>query len=639
MNSRSLLFLFFITFIIPSLSAQIQLEQLEDNQVIKEFLRKYPEKLQQKNTQVCPTISLTLPFFEDFSNNENGVFPTCDKWQDNHAFVNQTMAFNPPSFGTATLDGINADGRPYDTIADPNIASAADTLTSQLIDLSSYNSFDNLIFSFFYQAQGLADRPEINDSLIIEFRDTANNWITIQRFSGISNQVSQLDTLDFNQSFTILDDPAFFHTNFQFRFRNKASICGNNDHWHLDHIYLDENRTDTVAPVYYSDICYTKAPVSAFKKYTAIPWQHFSTDLWNDTLSMRTFNHSNQSGALDRTYIIEDTADLGNPIITVSTPSFNYLPSPNFRDSYDTILNTSNFGLLNLSGPTQLRSKYVIDNPTAFQNSSLYQNSDTAYTYTTLDNYFAYDDGVPEMRAFLQGVGTQLAVEFNTTVDDTLRGIYFHLPYYINRNAQQDFINVKVWLNNLNNEVYSKDILRLRYVGGFGGYYYVPLTDFDGIATPLSISANSTFYVGWQQSSTTPVPVGIDRSVDRDDKTYVKVGGNPWTNADINCAVMIRPLLSNDPNPAIIGTEQVQNQKIKLNLFPNPSQGIINLLCDECSQLNEYSISIYNSLGQEVYQSKTFVNQIDLTELTKGIYFLSMYKEGKSISNQKFILK
>jgi hypothetical protein len=102
---------------------------------------------------------------------------------------------------------------------------------------------------------------------------------------------------------------------------------------------------------------------------------------------------------------------------------------------------------------------------------------------------------------------------------------------------------------------------------------------------------------------------------------------------------MIRPLLSNDPNPAIIGTEQVQNQKIKLNLFPNPSQGIINLFCDECSQLNEYSISIYNGLGQEVYQSKTFVNQIDLTELTKGIYFLSMYKEGKSISNQKFILK
>jgi hypothetical protein len=300
--------------------------------------------------------------------------------------------------------------------------------------------------------------------------------------------------------------------------------------------------------------------------------------------------------------MIEDTADLGNPVITVSTPSFNYLPSPNFRDSYDTVINSANFGLLNLSGPTQVRSKYIIDNPTAFQNSSLFQNSDTAYTFTTLDNYFAYDDGVPEMRAFLQGVGTQLAVEFNTTVDDTLRGIYFHLPYYINRNAQQDFINVKVWLNDLNNEVFSKDILRLRYVGGFGGYYYVPLTDFDDNPTPISIGANSKFYVGWQQSSVNPVPVGVDRSIDRDDVTFVKVGGNPWINSDINCAVMLRPLLSNDPNPAIIATEQVHNQQINLHIFPNPSQGIINLLCEECSHSDDYQISIYNSLGQIIYQ-------------------------------------
>jgi len=621
-----------------SIFSQIQLVPLDENLEIIDYLEKYPEKRQQKNTQVCSTLTLTLPFFDDFANNPNGYYPDCAKWQDNHAFINQTMAQNPPSIGTATLDGLNAEGRPYDPLVDPNNAFAADTLSSQLIDLSGKTAANNIIFSFYYQQQGLSDRPEINDSLILEFLDTANNWQLMSRHAGVSNAVSQLDIPGFNQGFVIMDNAAFFHAAFQFRFRNKASICGNNDHWHLDHIYIDENRTDTTSPVYYSDVCFTAAPISAFKKYTAIPWQHFDASLWNDTLSMRNFNHSNQSGALDRTYTIEDTA--GTAILSVATPSFNYNPSPNIRDSYDTVL-TGAFASYNPLGPTLLRSTYTIDNPTAFQNNSLFTNSDTALRYTILDNYFAYDDGTPEMRCLLQGIGTQLAVEFKTTVADTLRGIYFHLPYYLNRNSEDDFINVKVWVNNLSAEVFSRDIYRLRYVVGFGGYHYVQLLDFAGDPTPVALPANTTFYVGWQQASSVPVPVGIDRNSDRDDRTFVKVGGNAWVNTDINCAVMIRPLLSPDNNPTIIGTEEpaLPAKKLSMQVFPNPSSGLINLVCEGCDPNAPYQLRVYNQLGQLVQQT-AFQNSLDLSVLAQGLYTLTLWNEaGQNLGQSRLLLR
>ena len=614
-------------------NAQVILGPLEENQSLISF-----KDEQHKNLQICPTLVLSLPFFDDFANNPNAYHPNCAKWQDNHAFINDNMAFAPPSIGTATLDGLDSGGRPYDKTADPNAAFPADTLTSQIIDLSGKTAASNIILSYFYQAQGFADRPESGDSLFLEFLDIDTVWQKIIAYDGISNAVSQLDTPRFNQDFVILDDSRYFHANFQFRFRNLAAICGNNDHWHLDHVYMDENRTDTTAPVYYSDICYSTVPMQAFKKYSAIPWRHFESSLWNDTLRMRTFNHSSQSGTLDRTYTIEDTANLGNFFMNVATPSFNYLPSPNIRDSYDTILSGS-FGAFAPTGPTQLRSRYTIDNPTAFQGNPLFVNSDTAYRYTTLDNYFAYDDGTPEMRAFLQGIGTQLAVEYKTTVDDTLRGIYFHLPHYINRNAEDDFINVKVWVDNLQNEVFSRDILRLRYVGGFGGMYYVQLADFAGILTPIGLPANTTFYIGWQQASSVPVPVGVDRSIDRDDVTFVKVGGNAWQNTDINCAVMIRPVLSPDENPILIPTEHLANtQKVSLNIYPNPSEGIFNLQCSSCTEGEDYKLNVFNSLGQ-LTTTCSFSNTLDLGQFPSGLYYITLSKNEQLIDSQRIYKK
>ena len=132
------LFIFLLFFSCSNGNAQVILGPLEENQSLISF-----KDEQHKNLQICPTQVLSLPFFDDFANNPNAYHPNCAKWQDNHAFINDNMAFAPPSIGTATLDGLDPGGRPYDKTADPNGAFPADTLTSQLIDLSGKTAANN----------------------------------------------------------------------------------------------------------------------------------------------------------------------------------------------------------------------------------------------------------------------------------------------------------------------------------------------------------------------------------------------------------------------------------------------------------------------------------------------------------------
>ena len=150
--SINIALLFAVSIISTKLSGQIILTNLEDNPTITSARNLNTEK----NLQICPTQVLTLPFFDDFANNPNAYHPDCSRWQDNHAFINDNMAYAPPSIGTATLDGLDPGGRPYDKTADPNSAFPADTLTSQVIDLSGKTAANNIILSFFYQAQGFA---------------------------------------------------------------------------------------------------------------------------------------------------------------------------------------------------------------------------------------------------------------------------------------------------------------------------------------------------------------------------------------------------------------------------------------------------------------------------------------------------
>lgn len=615
----------------PTLFAQgVQLLPLEENLALK-------KRSQLKNNQVCPNLQLSLPFFEDFANNPNGIYPDCSRWQDNQAYINDQFGYLPPSLGVATLDGLDQTGAPYDANASVSIPEAADTLTSQTIDLDNRNLSDQIVLSYFYQPQGWGDRPEEGDSLLLEFLDQNGNWQAVRAHAGAPSSLSTTDLIDFEEELVVLDTQ-FLHANFQFRFRNLATITGNNDHWNLDYIYLDANRDSSQASNY-ADVSFRMRPKSPLAPYTAVPWRHFDNTLWSDSVVMQCFNHNGLSGTLDRRYQVYDSAQTGFLLLNSQVPATTYAPSPNADDDYrDLSLNA--FSPFLPSQTTELISRYIIENPSDFQSAARYQANDTAYLKTQLSNYFAYDDASAEMRIIVQGIGTQLAVAFQAQVDDTLRGIYFHLPYFTNRDAELDFINVKVWEDSAGvpgQELFSKDIYKLRYVEGFNGFHYMPLSDFADSLTPIALAAGSRFHIGWQQASSTPVPVGFDRNnSDAEAFTHVKVGGNAWQDLALGGAVMIRPVLSPSANPVIVSSTTTLASKTTLDwkVFPNPLAEV--LMIEGLEERPNAELQLYNSLGQLVAQSPA-QSRWTLPQLPSGIYYLSVWENGQCLGSKKLL--
>jgi len=70
-------------------------------------------------------------------------------------------------------------------------------------------------------------------------------------------------------------------------------------------------------------------------------------------------------------------------------------------------------------------------------------------------------------------------------------------------------------------------------------------------------------------------------------------------------------------------------------LFPNPTKGLINI--DENFTDNDFTISVFNTYGDLVLQSRNS-KQIDLSDFSNGIYFLSVTTENKNSINKKIIL-
>jgi len=72
-----------------------------------------------------------------------------------------------------------------------------------------------------------------------------------------------------------------------------------------------------------------------------------------------------------------------------------------------------------------------------------------------------------------------------------------------------------------------------------------------------------------------------------------------------------------------------------VEIYPNPTNSILNIKNDYNTKINR--ISIYNSLGQkqiEIYQN---TNQIDISKLKNGVYFIEFETDGKHI--RKNIIK
>ena len=154
---------------------------------------------------------LTLPFFDDFSTSE--VYPDTAKWDEvsYSVFVNPDFPLYSPNHQAATFDALDYLGKVYQN-ADW-IPFEADVLQSDPIRLDSVfvpvvkalTPADSIYFSFFYQPQGVGDKPEPWDTLILEFAYPTGDsvfarldsiWVPVSMYlSGPSDTLRPGDTV------------------------------------------------------------------------------------------------------------------------------------------------------------------------------------------------------------------------------------------------------------------------------------------------------------------------------------------------------------------------------------------------------------------------------------------------------------
>jgi hypothetical protein len=555
------------------------------------------------------------------------------QWVDRHSYFNSHLPYFPPSKGVATLDGLNQYGRPYDTIG-KDVDGIADYLTTVPFDFSTKTFADSIYLSFLYQAQGLGDYPDKKDSLVVEFYDDRGLWQTIWAKAGFnSNEVVSIDSMVFKRVMIqiprqiVLSDPNYFHDSFMFRFKNYATISGNNDHWHIDYVKLDEGRNlfDTTI----KDANFVYELPSVLKDYTLMPSKQYRG--------------------------IQDLKD------TIIGWNRNILPAPivSFykyqckNENSGTIYGQNNTGIpysANPIVPLYLKPISELNYPTAIQDSTyittkvfidpsdIYTSNDTASHRQFFFNEMAYDDGSAEMAYGIEGVGTKkVAYRFVLPKKDTLAAIKI-LFSNIDYPVFNLFFNFNIWTSigmhgkteRIIKTITNKKPLYRDSINGFVTF---------GLDTPLEVQ--DTIYVGWTQSDERNIQIGYDRNNTNGlNNTFVFLN-NIWSKSNIvnnksnGGSPMIRLILDGKRNyrgSNTAGEITIQKDE-KISFYPNPVSDFLSI---DAPDYSEKEMVIYDMLGKTIYKT-AFKSSLktDLSLLNNGFYIIHFIEKGKLIQSEK----
>ncbi|NOR88020.1 MAG: hypothetical protein GQ527_10455, partial [Bacteroidales bacterium] len=315
-------YIFLILFgycLIHTTQAQEQLLDLQIDPELNNYYRTH--QLLWKNKEVNEPMN--LPFFDDF--NQDDYRPNTELWIGDNVYINKKFQLFPPDLGVATFDAMDGSGHIHANGS--QYAFPADTLLSQPIRLDSIADpvlrpmlvKDSLYLSFYYQPQGRGNAPEEIDVLTLEFYSPhLGHWFHVWSSEGmrLDTFYSQKGVFAQQVFIPITDSLRYFHSDFQFRFHNFASLAGNNqadwqsnaDHWNIDLVWLDKDRT--VMDSGYRKIAFVNQPPSMIKRYQAMPYRQYRNDPTNsmkDTIkSILISNLDNTAYAASYAYKISN---------------------------------------------------------------------------------------------------------------------------------------------------------------------------------------------------------------------------------------------------------------------------------------------------------------------------------------------
>jgi len=626
---------------------------IKENQQHKEISKK------KSTSEHAP---LLLPFFEDFSNYTG--YPNEKLFMDKQAFVNNTFPVFPPTIGVVTLDALNEHGEIYPHL--DQLSRGADTLTSRYIRLDSLFLVDNIsqitpadsiYFSFYFQPGGggvagagaegrIGNQPQKNDSLVLEFgytvlEDTVyvTYWNHVWASPGFSiDEWLAEDTLEyFRQVLIPITENKYLCDNFQFRFRNYASLEpqqgitgweGNVDQWHIDYIRLDVNRSYN--DVYTNDLAFVSPTTSFLNNYQVMPWNQFQPADMKSNFTNQLTNLSD--GARTSTYQYNITQD-GNVVYQhPMTGSVNI--EPYFRRGIQTQQDQASpkiGSIPPLTGATTFTITHIFQ---IADGEDIAHANDTCVFEQKFYDYYAYDDGTAEYGYCLnnQFNVAYLAMKFSLNKPDSLSAVRMWFNQTRNSANENALFSIIVWEDN--NGVPGKEIYTLEG----NKPRFADSTDFlDFVEYPFvkKVRVSGNFWVGFQQHGNVQLNIGFDQNTDSREFFRFNTRGI-WEESVFKGTPMLRPVFGEITSGPIDCVASPTTTTIK----PNPANDWVEIINYE---LQIKSIEIFDVYGRNVGAnlrvriSAETGNKINISHLPTGIYFVRIYKENNTFETLKLI--
>ena len=575
----------------------------------------------EKNKRLTAIDTLVLPFFDDFSG--HSIFPDSKKWTDNFVFINNTYSDRQITAGIATFDALDNTGRMYTTASSSGFK--ADQLTSQTINLN-YNTSDNLWLSFFYQAGGLSDPPEANDSLTLQFfAPLENKWYSVWRAAGSLDQ-------RFKPAIIRIENSRYLQKGFQFRFINYASLSlnltdpsmvGNCDIWNIDYVLLNKNRNagDTV----FADVAFTLPLRSLLKTHEAMPLKQFrQVDLqeMGSSIPVHYRNNDTITRNVTRNFEIWDVNKNSQAhFFSAGATNISPLTSVDYNANLVYTFNTSS----NDSALFRITASLKTDN---FDPNG----NDTLIYFQVFNNYFAFDDGSSEGGYGINGLGSRnamVAYKYVSYMQDTLRAIRicFNDSYM---EANKRAFDLMVWDNNNGvpgNILYTREEVMVEQGNVINGFYNYTI--------PEGVAVNDIFYIGWRQLSETFLNAGFDVNTPNTGKQFYWLNGE-WRQSQVQGSIMIRPVVGSPLKITSINDVFYHNNKNIINVWPNPATDYINFDAGEMHLSGLSIVTITDIYGRELIKVP-FRERIDISSLHPGVYFIVTSINGSPVGYNRLI--
>jgi hypothetical protein len=565
--------------------------------------------------------TLELPFFDDFSG--QGIFPNSKKWSDNYVLINNTYTDQQITIGVATFDALNNIGRLYETASATGFE--ADHLTSLPINLN-YSTSDSIWLSFLVEPGGLADLPEENDSLTLQFfAPEENKWHSVWKTTDISYTGFKAFTIK-------IDQPRFLKKGFSFRFINYASLSSNLnnpsmvsncDQWNIDYVLFDRGRTDR--DTIYRDVAFRHPLRSLLKTYEAMPWKQFRQTYLQEMGSYIPIHYRNNDTLIDSTNVTRyfEIWDLykNSQAIYLTPKAANIGPlsnvdyNANLIYTFDTDNNDSALFRIKSWLETQPYDR---------------KENDTLVYYQRFSNYFAFDDGTAEGGYGINGLGSRnamVAYRYKSFMKDTLRAINicFNDSY---ENANQRAFDLMVWDDNggLPGDVlYSRQEVMVVQGDSINGFHTYNIN--------TAVPVNGIFYVGWKQRSDTFLNAGFDINTPQGGKQFYWINGN-WTQSQVAGSVMIRPVVG---APITTSVNDIWYKSLnQIHLWPNPAKEFIRIDPGDLPVSGLIYVTIFDLQGRELLKVP-FSDSINISSLHEGIYIIITTLNGRTIGYNRLV--